>query len=139
MRCGSILSFTDYGRRLPPIACARDPTDTFPGFSTVEAAFARLAKTAQFVFSFGNNGRDRGRVACIIQRYKSQVGRAGMEFLAGLEILRNHLDANLHGTAKHAVNRGAKYDEFADVDGVQKVQTVDRSRDYRLAGMPNRG
>ena len=60
-----------------------------------------------------------------------------MQALPREQLLRHHLDPDLHGRAKHAIHRGAQNDQFADVHRMQEVQAVHRRGHDGLVRVPH--
>ena len=91
----------------------------------VFAPFASLEIAFLFFFCLRNHRGNGDRLASFIQGDESEIRGTGVESDAGHEVFGEDPHSDFHRCAKYPVDRGVQDNQLADMNGLQKVQTID--------------
>ena len=102
---------------------------------------AQLSLTVAQFFDLGfrNDGRNRRRIAVLVERDENDVGAGDVLYIAGGHVFGFDPHADFHRRPVDVVHRRLERHEAADVNGIEKVEPIDACRDADPACMANSG
>src|SRR5215210_2324393 len=109
-----------------------------PLCQAVVPAQLRLALASLLVARHGEDRRNLGRAAVVVQGDHREVRGGGVEDLAGAHVLGLHAHSHLHRAAPRGVHRGLHRQELTNDHRVAEVHAVDRRGHDAGAGVAHR-
>src|SRR5580692_12046759 len=102
-------------------------------------ALAGVVVAAALIIGFGNDRRNLDTASSCVDGYERQICRTHMPAIIEDVVFHPGLYSHFHRAVKHAIDRGAKNHQVANVHRDPEIHVINRGGDYVVAGMAMRG